>query len=47
MRTAVRKNGAALNPFMPVECWRNFNDSEMHAAWAYLRTLPPTPFGSR
>jgi hypothetical protein len=47
MRTAVRKNGAALNPFMPVECWRNFDDDEMHAAWAYLRTLPPIPFGGR
>jgi len=47
MRTAVRKNGKSLDPFMPVEAWRNFDDTEMHAIWAYLRTLPPMPFGGR
>ncbi|HLK35876.1 MAG TPA: cytochrome c [Polyangiaceae bacterium] len=47
MRTAVRKSGKPLNPFMPVESWRNFDDTEMHALWAHLRTLPPTAFGNR
>jgi hypothetical protein len=47
MRKAVRKNGKALNPFMPVEAWRNFDDVEMHALWEYLRHLPPMPFGRR
>ncbi len=47
MRTATRKNGKALNPFMPVESWRNFDDVEMHALWAYLRTVPPLAFGNR
>jgi mono/diheme cytochrome c family protein len=47
MRKAIRKNGQALNPFMPVESWRNFDDTEMHAIWAYLGTLPPRPFGGR
>jgi hypothetical protein len=32
---------------MPVESWKNLDDTEMHALWSYLRTLPPTPFGNR
>lgn len=47
MKTGVRKNGGKLNPFMPVESWKNFDDTEMHALWSYLRTLKPTPFGNR
>jgi hypothetical protein len=47
MRKAQRKNGKPLNPFMPVENWKNFDDTEMHALWAYLQTLPPRPFGGR
>ncbi len=47
MRTAVKKDGKPLDPFMPVESWRNFDDVEMHALWAYLQTVPPTPFGNR
>jgi mono/diheme cytochrome c family protein len=47
MRTAVRKDGSKLDPFMPIEAWSHFDDVEMHALWAYLRTLAPTPFGNR
>lgn len=47
MKTGVRKSGRQLDPFMPVDSWKNFDDTEMHALWAYLRTLPPTPFGNR
>jgi|HubBroStandDraft_5_1064220.scaffolds.fasta_scaffold35992_3 cytochrome c553 len=47
MRTGVRKNGKTLDPFMPIESWRNFDDVEMHAIWAYLRTVPPVLLGSR
>jgi cytochrome c5 len=47
MRTGVRKNGKTLDPFMPIEAWKNFDDTEMHALWAYLQSLPPTPFGGR
>jgi hypothetical protein len=47
LRQAIRRNGKALDPFMPVEEWRNFDDVEIHALWAYLRTLPPMPFGNR
>jgi cytochrome c553 len=47
MKTGVRKNGKTLDPFMPIEAWKNFDDTEMHALWAYLQSLPPTPFGNR
>jgi hypothetical protein len=47
MKTGVRKSGRQLNPFMPVDSWKNFDDTEMQALWAYLRTLPATPFGNR
>jgi hypothetical protein len=47
MRTGVRKNGKPLDPFMPIDVIRNFDDVEMHALWAYLRTLAPVPLGGR
>jgi hypothetical protein len=47
MKTGVRKSGRKLDPFMPVEAWKNMDDTELHALWSYLRTLPPTPFGNR
>jgi cytochrome c553 len=47
MRTAVKKDGQTLNPFMPTEAYRNLDGTEMRALWTYLRSLPPTPFGSR
>jgi cytochrome c5 len=47
MRTGVRKNGRTLDPFMPIDAWKNFDPTEMHALWAYLQSLPPTPFGGR
>ncbi|HEY3816970.1 MAG TPA: c-type cytochrome [Polyangiaceae bacterium] len=47
MRTGVRKNGKQLDKLMPIESWKNFDDTEMHASWAYLQTLPARPFGGR
>jgi hypothetical protein len=47
MRTAVRRNGKPLDPFMPVDAWSHFDDVEMGAIWVYLRSLAPTPFGGR
>jgi len=47
MRTGVRKNGKQLDALMPIEAWKNFDDTEMHAAWAHLQTLPALPFGGR
>jgi hypothetical protein len=47
MRTGRRKNGKQLDPFMDVNAWKNLDDTEMHALWAFLQTLPATPFGKR
>jgi hypothetical protein len=47
MKTGVRKTGRKLDPFMPVESWKNLDDTEMHALWAYFGTLPATKFGNR
>ena len=43
----VKKNGAKLNPFMPLEALTNMNEIERKALWAFLRSLPAKPFGSR
>lgn len=45
--TGIRKNGKKLDPFMQVEGIRNLNEDERQALWAYLRSLPPKPFGGR
>jgi hypothetical protein len=47
MKTGQRKNGKQLDPFMPIESWKNFDDTEMHATYAYLQSVPPRPFGQR
>ena len=47
MKMGVRKNGQQLDPLMPVEEWKNFDDTEMHAVWAYLQRLPARPLGGR
>ena len=46
LRQGVTPSGAALDPFMPVQETRLMTDTEIHALWAYLRTIPPRPFGS-
>jgi hypothetical protein len=47
LRTGVRKNGKTLDPIMPIEAWKNFDETEMRALWEYLRSLPPVAFGAR
>jgi mono/diheme cytochrome c family protein len=47
IQTGNRKNGKALDAIMPVEALRNMNDTEKHALWAYLQSVPAVPFGSR
>lgn len=47
LNTGRRKNGLALNPFMPYEAWAKFDDAEKKALWAYLQSVPPLPFGGR
>jgi hypothetical protein len=43
----IKKNGQKLDPFMPVEALAHMDDVEQHALYAYLRSLPPHPFGDR
>lgn len=46
LMTGVRKNGATVR-FMPTRWLKHLDDTEKRALWAYLRSLPPTPFGER
>jgi hypothetical protein len=43
----IRKNGKAIDPFMPIDAYANFDEVEKRALFAHLMTLPPTPFGGR
>jgi mono/diheme cytochrome c family protein len=45
--TGVRKNGKKLDPFMPLSAFSRYDETERHALWAYLRTVPATPAGQR
>lgn len=47
LREGLRKNGKTLDPFMPVEAWKNLDDIEMRALWAAVQELPAKPFGER
>lgn len=47
LATGIRKNGKKLDPFMPIESLSKLNALEKQALWAYLRSLPPTPYGQR
>ena len=41
LRTGIRGNGEPLRPLMPWEWYRQLNDDDLKAIFAYLRTLPP------
>ncbi|MFI5301206.1 MAG: c-type cytochrome [Polyangiales bacterium] len=43
----TRKNGRQLDPLMPQTEYAKLDDTERHALWAYLVTLPPMAFGGR
>jgi hypothetical protein len=45
--TGVRKNGKTLDPFMPRATFKNYDDTERHALWAYLQSVPATHAGQR
>jgi hypothetical protein len=47
LRTAKRKNGATLDPFMPIAALAALDDTEKHALWAYLRSIPALKLGNR
>lgn len=47
LRTGRRPDGTEVDPFMPWRTYRHLNEVEIEALWAYLRSLPPRPFGGR
>ena len=47
LSTGIRKSGKTLDPMMPVTELGKFNQTERHALWAYLQTVPAKPFGGR
>jgi hypothetical protein len=47
LNAGVRKNGKRLDPLMPYEAFGKFDDIERRALWAFLKSVPPLPFGNR
>lgn len=45
--TGVKRDGSKLSEFMPVESFKNWNETELKALWAHLGSLPPRPTGAR
>lgn len=46
MKTARRPDGSEINPVMP-RAFGGMNDVELKALWAFFRSLPAKPTGSR
>ncbi len=47
MVKGLRKNGAKLDPFMPIDNFGQMDETEKKALYAYLMSLPPKPLGGR
>jgi mono/diheme cytochrome c family protein len=47
MREGRRPDGSAINEFMPWRAFAAMTDTELHALWMYLRSVPPKPFGNK
>lgn len=47
MREGLRPANAPVHAFMPWEVYRNMSDEDLAALWAYLRSVPPKPFGNK
>jgi mono/diheme cytochrome c family protein len=47
LRHGVRPDGRQIDPFMPWPFFSHMTDDEVKALWAYLRTVPPKPFGNK
>jgi mono/diheme cytochrome c family protein len=47
LREGVKPEGAPINPAMPFRLTKEMTDDEIHAVWAYLKTVPPREFGAR
>ena len=47
LREGRRPDGSAINEFMPWRGYGAMTDTELHALWLYLRSVPPRPTGTR
>ena len=47
MRTGKRPDGSAVSKVMPFQSLANFNDTDLKAIHAFLKTLPPRKAGER
>jgi mono/diheme cytochrome c family protein len=47
LREGKKRDGSAVDAFMPWRALGHFSDMEIDAIWAYLQTVPPKPFGQR
>lgn len=47
LRTGKRPDGSDVNPFMPWGTYKNLDETEIDALWAYVRTVPAKEFGNR
>jgi hypothetical protein len=45
LRTGVRPSGVPIDTTMPWRTLAVLSDSEIGALYAYLRTVPPRPYG--
>lgn len=43
----IKRNGAKLDPFMPIESFGKLDETEKRAIYAFLSSAPPRPFGQR
>lgn len=46
-REGKKRDGSAVNTFMPWQAMGRFTDTELDALWVYLRTVPALPKGQR
>lgn len=47
LREGKRPDGTVLNEFMPWKVFRGITDTEVHAIWLYLRSVPAREFGNK
>ena len=46
-REGKKRDGSAIDAFMPWQALGHFSDMELDALWAYLQTVPAAPYGQR
>lgn len=47
LRTRRRPDGTAISPAMPFDSLSRMTDTDVHALYTYLKSLPPREFGNR